>query len=162
MPLSTLTPMTTKVKSMLAKLAGRLRSATTGRLAHPPGIRPILPAQPCHLLAAAIAAKAPSRKARHGAHQNLNRPVPPPASTASKPANSSWWISAPPGSTSPMPCAAQRADPDWENWFDDDRNIPPQILWTDRRLVDELIQRIHQRIRQVQPAPTGYPNHDRP
>ncbi|GEM_PF-1624551 len=56
----------------------------------------------------------------------------------------------------------KRADPDWENWFDDDRNIPPQILWTDRRLVDELIQRIHQRIRQVQPAPTGYPNHDRP
>lgn len=43
----------------------------------------------------------------------------------------------------------KKADPDWENWYDDDANIPPYICWTDRGQVDELIRRILERARAV-------------
>ena len=43
----------------------------------------------------------------------------------------------------------KRVDPEWEEWYDDDRNIPPQIIWLDRPAVDVLIRRIRDRIEQV-------------
>lgn len=45
------------------------------------------------------------------------------------------------------------ADPQWESWYDDDNNIPEQIKWSDRPLIDAIITRIHQRVAYLQSTP---------
>ena len=43
----------------------------------------------------------------------------------------------------------KRIDPGWEAWYDDDRNIPPEIHWLDKEEIDGIIARINQRILEV-------------
>ncbi len=39
------------------------------------------------------------------------------------------------------------ADPTgWSRWYDDNNNIPEQITWSNRPLIDAMIARIHQRV----------------
>ena len=46
------------------------------------------------------------------------------------------------------------ADPaGWERWYDDNDNIPEQIKWSDRPLIDAIITRIHQRVAYLQSTP---------
>lgn len=39
----------------------------------------------------------------------------------------------------------KRVDPNWEAWFDDDKNIPQYILWLDTPLIEQLCERMNQR-----------------
>lgn len=36
-------------------------------------------------------------------------------------------------------------DPNWEEWYDDDENIPPIITWSNRAQIDELIRKMNER-----------------
>lgn len=42
-----------------------------------------------------------------------------------------------------------RIDPDWETWYDDDRNIPAVIDWCDHAQMTEVLNRIEERIKQA-------------
>lgn len=32
----------------------------------------------------------------------------------------------------------------WEAWYDDDRNIPWELRWSDTKLIDELVRRMNE------------------